>query len=292
MYLRGGVSVSGATTWYPNRLEANHSVNAGAVWQTLVTQFLGWNGATTSALFMGTSGKFIGFRFNSGGIKYGWIRLDVAANGASITLVDWAYQDDGSAILTGDTGTPAPIELISFKARQLGGIVNLDWKTASEQNFSGFSLERAEENESFSEIGWISGKGNTEDEQEYRFDDKAAIPNKRYYYRLKAIDLDGSFEYSHIVEATLSGFGFTIEGPYPNPITSTPFKLDIMVSEAETVFIRLFSASGQMVYESRTPLVEGRNEVLISDASLSSGIYFLKIQGRYYHNYKKLEIIR
>jgi hypothetical protein len=55
---------------------------------------------------------FAGFSFNpsstGGKTDYGWVRLQfvVGQDGAldSITAIDWAYQDDGSAILAGDTG--------------------------------------------------------------------------------------------------------------------------------------------------------------------------------------------
>jgi hypothetical protein len=59
---------------------------------------------------------FAAFSFNPGsGADYGWVRLQftVGQDGTldSITAIDWAYQDDGSAILAGDTGisaTPEP----------------------------------------------------------------------------------------------------------------------------------------------------------------------------------------
>ena len=81
-----------------------------------------------------------------------------------------------------------------------------------------------------------------------------------------------------------------IEGPYPNPVTNTEIKLDIKASEAEAVRIRLFSVDGQLVYHNSAQLSEGNNEIAIPTKTLSSGVYFLKVQSRYYNRYKKIEI--
>ncbi len=58
---------------------------------------------------------FAAFSFNPGsGTDYGWVRLrftvgnDDGVN--SLTAIEWAYQNDGSAILTGDTGIPGAPE--------------------------------------------------------------------------------------------------------------------------------------------------------------------------------------
>jgi hypothetical protein len=48
--------------------------------------------------FMGQSGKFLPLRFNMGGdTYYGWVRLDVAADALSFTVVDYAYRNSPDA---------------------------------------------------------------------------------------------------------------------------------------------------------------------------------------------------
>ena len=290
VYLRGGVEVSGAGTWYPNRLDASQNVSSGGTWRSAASQFLGWNGTTNTGLFMGHSGKFLGFRFNSGGIKYGWVRLDVAANGASITLTDWAYQDDGSSILTGDTGASLPIELLKFQAQRFHQLIHLDWTTATEENFDEFVLERAEEGAAFQEIARIAGAGNPNQEQSYTHQDKAILDSRRYYYRLKSIDLDGSFTYSSVVDVAPTGADFLVSEPYPNPITTGEFELDIELPEAEDISISIFASTGQLVYEKPLNLTEGKNTVQISVAGLSAGTYFLKLRGRYHQRYQRIVV--
>ena len=288
----GGVSVSGtASVYFPNARDAGFLVGAGGAWNSEATQLLGYydNNSHFGGNFLNSTNRFLAFRFDNGGIKYGWLRLSVNSDASSFTLVDWAYQDDGSSILTGDMGS-LPIELLSFDAKAFQHAVALEWATAREESFDGFSLERATEGGSFSEIAWLPGHGNSDTPRSYRYRDEAIDKNKRYYYRLKSIDLNGSFEYSHVVEAAFSDFGFTLSDPYPNPVTGKKFDLEIQAQEAETVHIRLFSSTGQMVHDQAQSLTSGLNKLPVSVPHLAAGTYFLKVEGRYYSSYKQVMV--
>lgn len=286
----GGVSVSGtASAFFPNARDAAFLVSASGAWHPDVTQFLGYQGGNTGGNFLGTSGKFLAFRFNNGGIKYGWLRMNLASDASSFTLVDWAYQDDGTPILTGDMGG-LPVELLSFDAKALKQAVNLEWATSREEGFEGFSLERATDGGTFAEIAWLPGQGNSTETRAYSYQDEAITENTRYYYRLKSVDLNGSFEYSRVVEAAFNPVGFSILPPYPNPVTDAEFRLEIWAEEAETVQLKMFSATGQCVYEEKQPLLSGKNEVSVAVPHLSGGVYFLKVQGKYYSSYQQVVV--
>ena len=57
--------------------------------------------------FPGAGDKFLGVKFTVGAnTHYGWVRLDMSANSASITIKDFAFQaTPNTPILAGDTGT-------------------------------------------------------------------------------------------------------------------------------------------------------------------------------------------
>ncbi|MFK7923274.1 MAG: T9SS type A sorting domain-containing protein [Bacteroidia bacterium] len=282
----GSASIAGSGGWQVNRHGSGVNVSTAAgVFNapSYRSQYLGY---ASSGQFPNTTGGFIAVRFNNGGLKFGWIRIDVAANGTSFTLVDWAYQDDGTAISTGDL--PLPIELYAFDAQLKKGDAVLEWTSTREENFDGFSIERAEEGIPFAEIEWIAGQGNSNEAQDYRFIDQAAIENKKYYYRLKMVDLDGSADYSPIVELATSNVGFTISEPYPNPVVGESFSIDIQTKTDEEVAIRLFSTTGQLIYEGEKQLNPGLNSFEIAIPELASGTYFVKVQGRYYSNYQSI----
>ncbi len=279
----GGVKVikSGA---HVQPFSANVTVSAGGAWNSDPNVQMGYN---NSGPWQGTTGKFIAFQFNNGGIKYGWIRVDVAATTASFTPIDWAYEDDGSTIRTGQQ-VALPVALLSFDAQSFAESISLVWTTAQEENLDRFALERAKEGESFYEIASLPGKGNSNGPRQYAVRDEEIAKNVRYYYRLKSIDLDGSYTYSQVVEASIMELGFVLNGPYPNPVTGGSFTIDINATEGEVVHIQLFSPTGQLAHEQRRDLSSGGNSIRFSLPELSTGIYFLKVQGRYYSQYKQI----
>lgn len=94
---------------------------------------------------------------------------------------------------------PLPVNLIDFNAINKGSFIELTWTTASELNNDYFSIERSENGKAFSPIGKVLGNGDVSTTSSYSFMDES--PNINNYYRLKQVDVDGSYEYSKIISA-------------------------------------------------------------------------------------------
>jgi serine protease AprX len=175
-----------------------------------------------------------------------------------------------------------PVELISFNADLVGKNVQLNWITGTETNSYGFSIERAGENSSFSEIGFVDAAGSSTSIKTYEFVDELITLNK-YYYRLKQIDLDGTFEYSPEVEVDINNPGvFSLSQNYPNPFNPTT-KVKYSVPFSSNIKLILYDVLGNKVGQILDGAVDaGVYEATISanDFSfpLSSGIYFLKLE--------------
>ncbi len=99
-----------------------------------------------------------------------------------------------------------PVELLSFNAEVSYNKVILSWETSTETNSDGFSIERAEENSSFSEIGFVDAAGNSTSANTYKFVDELFISGK-YFYRLRQVNFDGTFEFSPEIEVTINKSG-------------------------------------------------------------------------------------
>lgn len=98
---------------YPSNLGPGVNVSAGAFVAHNAAFFatLAYKNGFTNSQWLSPGTGFIGFRFNSGaGIEYGWARvtMDEGAPGNSFTLVDYAWADTGTTILTGETAVPEP----------------------------------------------------------------------------------------------------------------------------------------------------------------------------------------
>lgn len=192
-----------------------------------------------------------------------------------------------------------PVELTSFTSSVIDNNVVLNWSTATELNNYGFEIQRTS-NRSFSDwtnLGFINGKGTTSKPQSYSFSDNNLTPGK-YYYRLKQIDFDGTFEYSHIVEAdVLNPNEFLLYQNYPNPFNPVT-KIKFSTPVEANVLISIYNTLGEKVSDViNKSYNSGNYEVSFNAENLNSGVYFYKIEfttkdGNYYSDVKKLTLIK
>jgi len=170
-----------------------------------------------------------------------------------------------------------PVELVEFKTTVEDCSVLLSWRTAAEDNFSHFEIQRSIDGQQFKSLTSVYSKGEVEGSQYTYVDDTI---DGLFYYRLKIMDLDGSFEFSKIITASTN----CEEGQqnikvYPNPLVATNDLLNIMSAQkSQGAEIKIFNAEGKLVY---AQTIEG-TAVSIDLRSLNPGIYFIQsIEGQY-----------
>jgi hypothetical protein len=132
-----------------------------------------------------------------------------------------------------------PVELTSFTVSLVVDNAKLDWQTASELNNAGFEIQKSVvsnrlipgKNQEWIKIGFVNGKGTTTEINNYSFVDNESLISKTVY-RLKQIDLDGTFSYSNEVEIDVnSPTQFSLYQNYPNPFNpSTKIRFTIPTS--------------------------------------------------------------
>jgi len=241
------------------------------------------------SLAAGTT-RFIGFRGLLGGqTKYGWIRLTKNAFG-SFTIVDWAYESTGASITTGVTLGVLPVEISSFSVRQVSKGAQLNWSTASEQNNAGFDIERSEDGITFRSIGWVAGKGNSVNRQEYLYDDKNLRSGKTFYYRLRQVDIDGRFKYSAVNTLTLSNDGSLAGEFYPNPSANGNVTIDLTATENDTWQVEVFDAAGKRHHQQQVAVFKGSNVLSFNFTRLAGGTYYVKMESKTGRIYRSLLI--
>ena len=144
-----------------------------------------------------------------------------------------------------------PIELIAFNAvRNNAASVLLTWSTASELNNKGFDVERMLENETvFTKIGFVDGVGTSIETNEYSYTDNNSF-NGVSYYRLRQVDFDETFEYTHVRAVT----GITTNGGSVT-VFPIPTRDEIYVSfgpfstPTKAVKFTLVDVLGRVVFE-------------------------------------------
>jgi len=170
-----------------------------------------------------------------------------------------------------------PVELTSFTASVNENNVTLNWVTASEINNLGFEVQRKTADE-FSVVGFINGNGTTTERHSYMFIDED-MEAGQYTYRLKQLDLDGTFEYSDVIEVDITVPDvFALEQNYPNPFNPST-KINFSLAVDSKVSLKVFDVLGQEVVTLiSSDLVAGTHNVNFSAASMNSGVYFYRIE--------------
>lgn len=164
-----------------------------------------------------------------------------------------------------------PIKLISFTGSAEKTAVSLTWTTASEEGFDHFEIERASEELIFEKIEELNGVGyNTDDEHVYSLTDTNPMIGTNYY-RLKSVDLDGSYEYSAIVSVGVEASKSI--SVYPNPSNGDFVNVSTNSELSENTEVMIFNQEGVMLH--RTQITERETRVDFTN-HLASGVYILK----------------
>ncbi len=173
---------------------------------------------------------------------------------------------------TGSSGGVLPIFLRFFQATLVGETIHLDWSTLSEENFEKFIIERSSTGTNFLPIGEVPGAGRDifEIETKYTIIDESPLLGYNYY-RLKAVDLDGQFEYFDVRVIKLTGPKQLSIYPNPSSGKSISFVLNFNPSENDQAVL-VNSLGVELLRAS----VTGIENQLNFDNGLSPGVYVLK----------------
>lgn len=186
---------------------------------------------------------------------------------------------------------PLPVELTSFTANVINKQVVLNWQTATETENYGFDIEKAS-SRGWEKIEFVNGSGNSNSLKSYSFTDKT-VSSGIYTYRLKQIDANGGYFYSKEVEVDLGvPTAFTLAQNYPNPFNPTTV-ISYQVPTQSAVQIDVFNSIGEIVGTLVNEVKEaGYYDVEFNAASLTSGIYFYKIQAGNFISVKKMMLLK
>ena len=190
--------------------------------------------------------------------------------------------------------SPFPVELSLFNAVLIGEKVALNWRTEAEINNYGFEIERTINiNDNWTTIAFVDGNGNSNSPKYYDYSDYDIYKAGKYYYRLKQIDNDGTFEYSDVITVQVTTpNNFYLSQNYPNPFNPTT-RIDFSLPERQMVSLRVYNSLGELVSELVDEIREPGSYLVTFDASkLPSGTYFYTILAGKYFAANKMSFIK
>ncbi len=265
---------------------------------------IGYNGFTVSNCFWDrtTSGKMNGM---GGGTTSGVTGKNTAdmktettftSAGWNFTTV-WQIFGTNYPNLRNNSDPALPVELTTFSVKKNENNVELNWQTATEVNNYGFEVERKilkqVQNDSWEKVAFIEGHGNSNSPKHYSFADKSIEASGKYLYRLKQVDIDGTFEYSDEVEINLgSPNNFELAQNYPNPFNPTT-SISYSIPNDARVTLAIYDVLGNRVTILENSHKSAGTYSYSFDASnLTSGIYFYTVKAGSFTSTKKMLLMK
>lgn len=169
-----------------------------------------------------------------------------------------------------------PLQLISFNVSNNSNSALLQWKTASEQNTSYFSVRRSYDRNNFTEIARINAAGTSLKELAYSFTDKQPSTHYKYvYYMLVITDVDGKQQLSNIEMFKNNAAKPTlITQLNPNPIKRPGhLMLQFNADKNGSMQVQVYNTSGALVMQTQMAATEGLNNGHLHLGDLANGVY-------------------
>lgn len=227
-------------------------------------------------------------KFNAGE----WTFPTISNRNTTDNTIEISSVTSFSDFTIGKNAAALPVELSNFVASFKNNLVTLTWQTATEINSYCFEVERSNDNTTWVKIGSVNAGGNSNKVLNYEYFDNITTDGK-YYYRLKQIDLDGSFKYTSIVEVNaVMPIQYSLSQNYPNPFNPTT-KINYSIPVNAKVTLNIYSITGELVTTLVDEDLAAGNYTIDFDASrLASGTYFYRIIANDFVQTKKMILIK
>ncbi|MEO7484265.1 MAG: T9SS type A sorting domain-containing protein [Ferruginibacter sp.] len=171
------------------------------------------------------------------------------------------------------TGSTLPIDFLSLKGRKTTAGILLEWTTTNEINTQKFEIEKSQDGQRFAKIDEKPAIGSGSSNYSYADNQLNTVAN---YYRIKTLNIDGSFQYSNIIQVKDAAV-FSVTKIQPNPFVSEII-IDANLEKTATCFIQILDLNGKEVIRKQVITTVGNNRITVDGLSkLNKGIYVIKI---------------
>jgi photosystem II stability/assembly factor-like uncharacterized protein len=162
-----------------------------------------------------------------------------------------------------------PVAIVSFTGQTIINSNRLDWKVGQEIDVAYYELERSTDGNHFQKIATIQANNSGR----YKYED-AVSNTTSYYYRLKIVDIDGTYKYSDIVylKRALKNEFHVMDNPFNNDI-----RLQFSLAQNSKGQINLYNAEGKLVRKESANMSSGQFTYTMNNLSvLPAGVYFVE----------------
>jgi hypothetical protein len=195
------------------------------------------------------------------------------------------YLQLGCNVYATDTVMVSPItncQVLDKNFSNLSGTLNentvwLNWNVLNNQQVKYFEVQRSDDGLSFATVGKVNKQMTGDTQANFSYTDGISDLNSNLvYYRIKLFNLNGTVQYSYIINVRLPAVKETKITISPNPVKDI-MQLQIWTKTSGNIRIDLFDQSGRQV-SSKTFAQKGRNTIAIDDlANKPRGVYMAVI---------------
>ncbi len=176
---------------------------------------------------------------------------------------------------------PLPVVLFNFTVQLSGNDAIISWRAEAEVNLSYYVIERSNDAFNFEKIFNQPALGKSLYSQKDQNLSKGS-----YYYRIKSVNLDGTFEYSKIVTIAVNDQSSMMVHNNPAGDVLTIQHFDAINERT----IKIIDIQGKEVKSEIMPV--GTTMISIDVQTLYAGIYFINISDNFNRTSSKLVISR
>jgi alpha-tubulin suppressor-like RCC1 family protein len=175
-------------------------------------------------------------------------------------------------VLVSPAQAALPVELTAFTATAEGPTaVRLAWATATEKHSQAFEVERSTDGERFAAIGTVAAAGTSSAPRSYELlDGQLPTTAATRYYRLRQVDLDGTFSYSPVRTVAFKQSLSASVTLFPNPAHGAA----MLTGAQPGTVVTVFDALGRPVLSA--PADAAGTAALGLPAGLSPGVYVVR----------------
>ncbi len=171
----------------------------------------------------------------------------------------------------GSTGSPLPLDLLSFKGAKTAEGIQLTWLTANEKNISFYTLERSDDGNNFNVAGVVMAGNN-----KYSYLDREPVTAAAVFYRLKINETGGRSKRSDVIRINNNRTGQL--RIYPNPVRNGRFSLEAGQNIAAGALLIITDIGGKKVFQQRLDAGLAAGDVLqVPVTHLAAGTYMLQL---------------
>ncbi len=234
-----------------------------------------------------------------GNDQIGQVQMDLSGTGNGRKIIGLLWDHGATSenaifddVYVTDPSGELPVELATFDATSDGSAVQLSWQTVSETNNSGFAIEHKRHG-SFEQVGFVDGAGTTAQAQNYQFRLSDLTPG-RHTFRLRQVDLDGTVHFSPTRSIVVAPGETGLHQRGPNPVRAgQSAKFMLSTEQAQPMTVRLVDALGRTVRTVHQGRISAAPTALsVATHSLSSGVYFLHVEGQTLTTTAKFSVVK